>query len=209
MCEAKPRPRCAADACAAVISTEKAYTETFPDGPAVDTLTAGEVQIWYHTGNPDFWQHGQYAHIGTKGAAMDRRDVYNTRALYEVIIAPKRPVGSPSRPITDKQANTLDLWNQRHPGRVPESPEEGLAFDLESASSGAYGLHVYDVVQETGWTPDTDAIYYSNFVEDKGSVSVVVKAGAVAATRELLGEQQPLWGTNDQYARLPARDENG
>jgi len=159
----------------------------------------GALQTWYHAGDLNHAEPGVYVHLGTKEAAFDRRETYPVRGMWEVQIAPRHPLNSSSQPLTDAEVNTLTQWADL----VRQWPEAERDGGKDGKSS--YGLVFGDVVARTGWTSQTDALYYLNDNEGKGSISVAVLPSAIATKREVFGPQEPLFGTNDRWGNWVAR----
>jgi len=166
-------------------------------GAQASLKVAVETGVWYHTGDPSRWQQGQYSHLGTMNSVLDRRMKYPTRGVWKITINPRHPLNTPATPLEDFEANILGEWMvmSHGSGEAPGDKVQGLRYDGD----------VKDVIAKTGWTPATDAIYYSNFVEGKGDVSVMVLASAVVAKKEMIGDQEPLWGSTDQFGFAAAK----
>lgn len=144
------------------------------DTRSVITKRAQEVAgTWYHAGS-DPREHTGYAHLGTREAAQSRG---RTKvAVWRVTIEPRNPFNSPETRLEDWTANLISHFDAHWTwlGRRPE-PED-LDYEFEDAPA---------VADELGWSPEHDAVYYENGVEDPGSTSVMVRASAITSA-ELL-----------------------
>lgn len=143
---------------------------------------------WYHTGmGVDRYTMGQYVHLGTHAAATDRfGDVGMSGhgSLFRVRINPQNPLGSLSNPLTDAEANTLEMWEDPETGYVVEAgqmpePDEGVGLGILGDP--------YEVARRVGYQGAFmhDAVYYRNEVEDPGSISVMVDPDAVVVSESV------------------------
>jgi hypothetical protein len=152
--------------------------------------------VWFHTGDPNQWSGNKYYHLGTMNSVLDRHDLYPTRAIWKITISPQRPLNTINNPLEDSEANILCEWMEKSHGSG-EQP----GYDAEAL---AYRGDIAEIIFRTNWTPQNDAIYYTNFMEGKGDISVAILPSCVVSKVEMVGTQEPLFGVNDQFGNWVA-----
>ena len=129
---------------------------------------------WYHAGmaSPDSWVPGRYAHVGNEAAAREFTTYDDERTVWRMHLTPRRPLRVQ---VSDPEANTLQWWFER--GRNQHVDPHGLIYDYLNSGNP---VDVGALIDRTGWTPETDVVYYENWMEGGSALSAMVLPSAVS-----------------------------
>lgn len=130
---------------------------------------ATDDTVWFHHGTDPVDRPGeQYIHLGTREAALRRRG--GTREPYAVHLTATAPLNGPDAPLSDIDANRLDMYDaaMRELGRAPV-PED---FDEDFTDCAA-------IAAEQRWSVEHDVIYYWNVCEGIPSLPVMARSSTL------------------------------
>ena len=186
------------------------------------TARADADGFWYHFGiSLQRDVEGQYVHLGTARAARDRMN--NTRqegrrpdgTFYRAKIHPRNPLGSLSSPLTDAEVNILLHWEgtAQRPGEMPSEENDGHEPPWFYPANSPTPMDIAARLPYRGaWMHD--AYFYTNTVEDPGSVSVAIDPDVITEDdiappfNESVGPGQLLlWGSRGPMATWEDMDQ--
>lgn len=130
-------------------------------------------QVWYRVSDrsplADIGRADDYIHLGTDKAA--RRAIqsmmkHGDQTLYRVDIVPRNPMpGVQSEDVQSAITMTLK-WRREGWGEWPTDQTRTL-------------------LEQAGWDPAYDAVFYTNDIEDPGSISVMVKQSVITSVEAI------------------------